>query len=290
MPGKWIGGGAARPGPVLGRHRAFATDPAVGAFGFVRRQCCLARVERRRPVGHGIGVGDQRLRSGTAGIDDTPPTQGSGDGGAVRIVGHRHGGGFPVRPGHRAAGVVALPAATQSDIAHCPFGRHDGDPAAAIGHVMPQQVAALREVDRFDDLESGDIFDHAALVSRRQVNVLNDGVVRILRIDLAIGAAGQGFIRPGGSEAGAAKGGRGPRFDDDPDDAALSRRAEQGRHRGGRPNPPAPSGHVILSVETPVAQFHFCCGRMRKLITAPTSIRIIVPAKGNSQLPVRSMI
>ena len=77
-----------------------------------------------------------------------------------------------------ASRVVALPAAAQPDVAAMPFRDVDRDPAAAIRHVMPHQVARLRHVDRLDQEERRDVLDLAARISWRELDVCDDAVVR----------------------------------------------------------------------------------------------------------------
>ena len=70
----------------------------------------------------------------------------------------------------------------------------------AVGHVVPHQVARLRHVDRLHQLERGRVLDHAARIARRELDVLDDGIVRIVGIEFAEGAAGERLVLAGAAE------------------------------------------------------------------------------------------
>ncbi|TMB41389.1 MAG: hypothetical protein E6J58_03295 [Deltaproteobacteria bacterium] len=93
----------------------------------------------------------------------------------------------------------------------------------AVVLVVEDHPVALRHVDGLDDVDVGRVFDHAALVARRQRDVLDDGVVRVLRIDLAVRGADQLLELADGAEARAAEGGPLDAGDDDAGDARLRR-------------------------------------------------------------------
>ena len=61
--------------------------------------------------------------------------------------------------------------------------------AAAIGHVIDQHAAARLAFDRAQDEEIGLVFDHAARVLRRLVEIGDAGVFRRRRIELALRCA-----------------------------------------------------------------------------------------------------
>ena len=121
-------------------------------------------------------------------------------------------------------GIVALPSAAQTDVAVVAVRRRYGDPAAAVRYVLPQQVAALRHVDRLHQIETHDILDFTGGVPRRQPDVGNDGVVRIVGIKLTECPARQRFVLAGGSETRAIESGRDFLIDDDLSNMGMGQR------------------------------------------------------------------
>ena len=77
---------------------------------------------------------------------------------------------------------------------------------AAIDHVEEQHAVALLAVGRPQDLDIGRVLDHAARIARRERDVLDDGVLQIARIDLAMRAPEQALIGADRLEALAAEG------------------------------------------------------------------------------------
>jgi len=67
-------------------------------------------------------------------------------------------------------------------------------------------MAALRHVDRFDQEECRHVFNLAVRVPRNKLNVCDDGIVRIFRIEFAERAAGKRFILTGRTKGSAIKG------------------------------------------------------------------------------------
>ena len=71
--------------------------------------------------------------------------------------------------------------------------------------------------------------DHAVGVFRRQLDVLDDRIVRIVRIELAEHAAFQRDIGPGGANGGAGECRGGRRVDDNGSDVRLGLNGEAQR-------------------------------------------------------------
>jgi hypothetical protein len=86
---------------------------------------------------------------------------------------------------------------------------------AAVEDVEQQDVVAAGRVGGADDVDVGDVLDHAAGVGRGEPDVLDGGAGRAPRVHLAVGAADDALERPDGAEAPAAEGGL---------DLAISRR------------------------------------------------------------------
>ena len=59
-------------------------------------------------------------------------------------------------------------------------------PLPAIDDLIEEHARGLREIDGLGQREGRDVLDFAARVPRRQAEILDDRVVRILRIDLAV--------------------------------------------------------------------------------------------------------
>ena len=68
--------------------------------------------------------------------------------------------------------------------------------AAAIRRLVHHLVRALAQVDRFQDVEVERVLDVAAGILRRELDVDDDGVLRIGRVDLAEGFAGDLLVLP----------------------------------------------------------------------------------------------
>jgi len=69
-------------------------------------------------------------------------------------------------------------------------------------------VIALAQVDRLQDVEVECVIDFAAGVPRRQLDVDDHGVFRIVRIELAVGLADELFVLADAGEGMAAEGRR----------------------------------------------------------------------------------
>jgi len=97
------------------------------------------------------------------------------------------------------------------------------DVAAAVRDVMPQQTARQAHIVRLAQAKARDVLDLALRVFRREVDVLDDGIERIVGIELAKRAPRQllvGLIRDCHS-----------RINDNSCDARLGeRRPSQHRH------------------------------------------------------------
>ena len=77
---------------------------------------------------------------------------------------------------------------------------------AAIDDVEEQHAVCLAAISRPQDVDVGGILDHALGIFRRERDVLDHGVRRQLRIDLAIGLADHPLVDADFAEAAAAKG------------------------------------------------------------------------------------
>jgi hypothetical protein len=119
---------------------------------------------------------------------------------AIARHGHDHILAGPAVGG--GARIVTLPAAQQADVARIALVRRKGDVAAAIGNVVPHQAARLRHVHRLADDERRHVFDLAARVRRRKLQVGNDLVRLVERIELTEGEAPDLFIGDAGSAGG----------------------------------------------------------------------------------------
>jgi hypothetical protein len=71
---------------------------------------------------------------------------------------------------------------------------------AAIDDIIEDSLVALRHVHGFDNVHIGRIFDHAVGVARRQVDVGNEGVTAVQRIDLAVRSGEDLLVGADGSE------------------------------------------------------------------------------------------
>ncbi|HWF96441.1 MAG TPA: hypothetical protein VG291_15905 [Xanthobacteraceae bacterium] len=237
--GKWMLSAAFGEGPVGGRNFGARADHASGGLGCMGGEARLLGIERDRPIGQRIGVHDHGLRIGASGIEDAPHDA-PGDRRPIGILRHRHDDIVVVGPRRGPARIVALPAAGKTDVAGRALERPDGDPAAAIGHVVPHQAARPRHVDRLHQLKRGGVLDHPTRIAGRELDVLDDRIVRIVRIELPEGAPGQGFVGAGAAEARPVEGGRHLRVDDDLGHPRL-RGDRAGRQHGcGRDDPAKP--------------------------------------------------
>ncbi len=72
-----------------------------------------------------------------------------------------------------------------------PFRAHCRRPAAAIDHRIHQHAARLRHVDRLDQRERRNVFHLAARVARRELDIGDERILRICRVELAVGLAAQ---------------------------------------------------------------------------------------------------
>ena len=67
--------------------------------------------------------------------------------------------------------------------------------AAAIHDGIDEDAAEGRRARGPDERERGDVFDLAARISRRELDVGDDRVFRVCRIQLAVSLAGNPFVR-----------------------------------------------------------------------------------------------
>jgi len=85
---------------------------------------------------------------------------------------------------------------------------------AAVGYVVDHPVGRIRQVGRPDDLEIRREAHRSVGVLRSVLNVDDDGIVRIVRIDLVGERTGDDLVGPYRPETGAAKGGLGVVYGD----------------------------------------------------------------------------
>ena len=112
-------------------------------------------------------------------------------GGSVPIACDRHHDALVVcRRDH-----VSLPAA---DERHVPFRTGNRLAVAAVDDLVQEHARRLRHIHRFGQGERRDVFHLPERVPRRHVEILNDRVVRILRIDLSVHLAAYEFEWSGG--------------------------------------------------------------------------------------------
>src|SRR5215472_4982226 len=93
-------------------------------------------VEGYRAIGQGVRLDEDGLRIGATAIDD-PREYLPGDGVAVGLPRDRDH--HPIVADSRlirASRIISLPAAAQADVAVEPTVDRDGEPAAAVGHVL----------------------------------------------------------------------------------------------------------------------------------------------------------
>src|SRR5689334_19461190 len=82
------------------------------------------------------------------------------------------------------ARIVGLPRARQSDISQIALSRDDRDRATPVGDVVPHETAGLTEISRCGDYEGCFVTD-LAIGILSELDIGNDGVVRIVRIEFA---------------------------------------------------------------------------------------------------------
>ena len=111
---------------------------------------------------------------------------------------------------------------------------------AAVVHVVEEDAIPLRHVVGLDEVEVGRVLDHPARVAGRELDVLDDGVARIARVDLAEGGPDQLVEGAHVSEDLAFERGR-RGGDDDACDAGL--RARRERERDGDQQEGNATGH-----------------------------------------------
>ena len=177
------------------------------------------REARLRLIGAHGRIGEPLLGRGRVLVDDEFFGIEAGDRGAIGVLGDRHGGGKRLavaRRGEIPAGVqdrVAL--AHQKAVAGVARGfgvvlgaavveRAEHIGAAAIGDFVEEPLVGLGAVDRAQDLEVGRIGRGAVGVFHREVDVHDDAVDRVLRVDLADDPAADALILPDGAEGFAA--------------------------------------------------------------------------------------
>ena len=187
-------------------NRHHAALHARGSFGDCRDQLRLRRIEAggRSASAHGTW---QLLRI-AGGIHDAVP-HGAGDGRTIGMACNRHFDALAVRTvgGERN---VALPAAPQHRFAklieetiaritaNVEFGR--SAMSAAVDDVVKKDSGRLAHVDRFHQGEVGAVRDASGGILRRELNVGNEGIAPVLRIDLTGGDAFDFFELTGGAE------------------------------------------------------------------------------------------
>ena len=101
----------------------------------------------------------------------------------------------------------------------------------AVHHVVQQHAIALRRIEWPQQGERRDVLHPAARVSWRQLDVGDDGIQRIVRIEFAKRAARQRLVLSGRTECRAVEGGRDLLVDDNPGDLGAGRRGPGTRRR-----------------------------------------------------------
>ena len=105
----------------------------------------------------------------------------------------------------RARQQISLPAADEADM---PFLRSRRSAAAAIRHGVKENAARFRHIDWLGESEGGGVLHHAARIARGELNVGDDGIVRVFGVELPVEAAAQRLVLAGGAEGLAVKGRR----------------------------------------------------------------------------------
>src|SRR5437899_680956 len=80
--------------------------------------------------------------------------------------------------------------------------------AAAVRRLVHHLVIAFAQVNRLEDVEVERVLDHAARVARRELEIDDHGILRIVRVDLAVRLADKLFVLPDALERVAAEGRR----------------------------------------------------------------------------------
>ena len=140
---------------------------------------------------------------------------------------------------------VALPAADERDV---PVWPRRGGAVAAIDDRIHEHAARLRQVRGHHQRERRDVIDAAARIARRQVDVLDDAVAPIARIDFAVHASADVHVRAGAAKR-LATGDRIARGDLEPRHlrAGGRRRQHQQRRYGARPAHDRPKESTSLT-------------------------------------------
>ena len=146
---------------------------------------------------------------------DEPLEHRTGQGRAIGFAGHgRH-------DGLRTLGLreIALPSAQEI---HAPIGGAHRRAVAAIRDAVVEDPVRPGHVDGFGEGEGGAVFNHSAGVPRRELDVVDDAVVRVFRVDFAVEAAAEDFIGAGLAEELPAKRGRLALLNDYAGDSGVS--------------------------------------------------------------------
>ena len=247
------GRAAVGEGPSLGGHRGdgpvLGGAPGQGGPGRVQGGRGVGRGQRERPVAgrHIAEPGEDR----------------AGDGLAVPGLRHRDADGFGARP----SADVALPAAGQDDVAPVEEEPVAGvapdveggeeQPVAPVGHRVDEDAARPGEVHRPPQRERRDVLHQAPRVAGRQVEVGNDCVAGVPRVEFAEGAPGDPLVSPGGAEGFPPVGGGLLRVDDNPRHPRLGRggdeQAEAHHRKGDAPSAPSRVRVHGRSIKAPAA-------------------------------------
>ena len=145
-----------------------------------------------------------------------------------RFLRDRHDHVVVVVAGNRVAGIVALPSAAQADVTE---QRARASPIV----IRPPRFGTSCHIrwllfDMSIGLTRKKLATYSTLpfaFLRRQLDVGDDRVVRIVRIELAEGAARERFVLAGAAEGPAVEGGRHLLVDDDSFDLGLCRRGDR---------------------------------------------------------------
>ncbi len=123
---------------------------------------------------------------------------------------------------------VTLPAADEGNV---PVWPRRGGAVAAIDDRIHEHAARLRQVRGHHQGERGNVIDAAPCIARRQVDVLDDAVAPIARIDFAVHASADVHVGAGAAKR-LATGDRIARGDLEPRHLRADRRSRQHQHRG----------------------------------------------------------
>ena len=198
---------------------------------------CLVRPEGRRALEiQGERAGQRQITIGVLGPHRAD------DGAAIRLACDRETGSelcrsrddvtFP--PGIHDGVAQPQRDVVATDVGSC-LGRDqrmrkvDGEGVSPVVERVEDLMVASTEVDRLQHKEWGAELDHPPRIPRCLVEVHDDGIERVPRIDLHVRCASQSFVRATRSPLHAAREGL-PLLDDEPHHASLPEPGVGRRH------------------------------------------------------------